>query len=781
MTTRWFGARIPRSEDSRLVTGRGTYVDDVRVPGTLHAAFLRSPFAAARIKSIDVSRARTLPGVHLVLTGFDAPVLRNPCPLLIPNPQLQHPKTQVPLATEVVRHVGEPVACVVADSRYEAEDALELIEVDWEPLPAVHYLEQAAQPDAPRVHADLADNVAAHMVQQSGDFAAAAAAADHVLKLRLYMDRGTASSMETRGLIAWVDPGGALQVYDSTQAPIPIRNFMAAMLGLPQSKVRVVAPDVGGGFGPKVMMMYPEEVVVPYAALQLGRPVKWIEDRRENFGATTQERDQLHEVEVAFNRDGEIVGLKTVYLHDQGAYCPYGLQNPLITGTTLPGPYRLRNYHMEFRMLYTHKPFVTPYRGAGRPHGVYVMERCIDALARHLGADPNDVRRRNFIQPEEFPYDFGLTYQDGAPLRYDSGNYPEMLRMLLEMIEYDQFKREDQPRYRAAGRCVGIGVAPYVEGSGIGPFEGVRVTVEPSGKVMAATSVGTQGQGHYTSFAQIIADQLGVTPRDVFLTTGDTDKFNWGTGTFASRAAVVAGTAAHLAAAAVREKALEVASRILEAAPEDLELADGQVRVRGVPARAVSLGQVAARAMPLRGTLPSVDYTPGLEAIRYFAPSVGTFASGAHAAIIEIDPETGDMKVLRYCVVHDCGNVINPMIVEGQVHGGVAQGLGGVFYEKLVFDENGQCLTSTYMDYLLPTAREVPEIETDHLETPSPLNPLGMKGAGEAGVIPVAAMMAEAIDDALDHLGTEKITEMPLNPARLRAIIAAAGALPQAR
>lgn len=771
MATRYFGARVKRSEDPRLLTGRGTYVDDIQPPGVLHAALLRSPHAHARILSIETSRAAALPGVVAVYTHADLPPsLAEPLPKLIPHPSLIHHKTHYALTPVKVRYVGEPVAFVVAESRYIAEDALDLIEVEYDPLPAVVDLEAAVQPDGPRVHEDMNGNVCAHYTQRVGNVTDAFAKAAHVFTQRFIVDRGTAAPMECRGVVAqWDARTRQLVVWDSTQAPIPIRNGLARLLDLPQANVRVIAPDIGGGFGPKIMMFYPEEVLVPHAAMRLGRPVKWIEDRRENFMAMNQERLQIHDAAIAVDEQGRILGVKTVFLYDSGAYIPYGLTVPIVASTTLPGPYKIPNYHCEFKAVFTNKTIVSPYRGAGRPHGVFVMERLMDRVARELGIDRVELRRRNLIQPDEFPYDVGLIYQDNAPLIYDSGNYPAVLTRALEMIGYDRWP-EEKARYRREGRRVGLGVACYVEGSGIGPYEGCRVTVEPTGKVYAATSVGTQGQGHFTSFAQIVADALAVPVENVVITTGDSGAFGWGTGTFASRAAVVAGNAVALAAQAVRDKALKVAATKLEASVEDLELAEGRVFVRGVPSKSLTLGEIALAANPLRGTIPEEWEQPGLEASRYFAPPRGTFAAGTHAAILEVDVQTGMVKILKYVVVHDCGRVINPMILEGQIRGGVAQGIGGAFYEKLVYDESGQLLTQTFMDYLLPTAMEVPEIEIDHIETPSPLNPLGVKGAGEAGVIPVPAVFAQAIDEALSDWKIY-ITEMPLSPNRLLELI----------
>jgi aerobic carbon-monoxide dehydrogenase large subunit len=773
MSTRYTGARIPRNEDPLLLQGRGLFVDDVRLPGMAHAAVLRSPHAHARIRRIDTGRARATPGVVAIFTHADLGTLNGPLPKLIPHPALMHHKTQYALAPDAVRYAGEAVAFVVADSRYAAEDALDLITVEYDPRPAVATLEGAVAPGAPLVHEDIGTNIAARYTQRVGDVEQAWAEAPHRFRERLVIDRGASCPMETRGVAAsWDARAGRLEVWDSTQAPIPIRNGLAAMFGLLQQHVRVVAPDVGGGFGPKIMMFYPEEILVPWAAMRLGRPVKWIEDRRENFVATNQEREQIHEAEIAVDVDGRIRGVRTVFLYDAGAYIPYGLIVPIVAGTTLPGPYRIPNYHCEFAAVFTNKTPVSPYRGAGRPHGVFVMERLLDRVARETGLDRAEVRRCNLIQPDEFPYDVGLIYQDNAPLRYDSGNYPACLDRALEVIRYAEWPAR-QRAYRAEGRCLGLGVACYVEGTGIGPYEGCRITVEPSGTVFVATGVGTQGQGHMTAFAQIVADALGVTPRDVAVHTGDTGLFHWGTGTFASRAAVVAGNAVALAAQAVRDKVRVVAAGLLEAPAEEIALEGGRVFVRGVPARSLSLGDVAIAANPLRFAMPAEWEGPGLEAIRYFTPAQGTFSNGVHACVVEVDPETGMLTVPRYAVVHDCGRVINPLILDGQIHGGVAQGLGGVFWEKLAYDGQAQPLSTTFMDYLVPTSAEVPPLEVEHLETPSPLNPLGVKGAGEAGVIPVAAALAQAIEDALAPLGV-RVAEMPLSPNRLRQLIAEA-------
>jgi aerobic carbon-monoxide dehydrogenase large subunit len=792
VTTRTIGARIRRNEDPRLLRGRASFVDDVNPAGVLHAACLRSPHAHARLRGIDASRARALPGVHLVLTAADLGELNQPGPLLIPHPTLTHARMQRPLARDEVRYVGETIAFVVAENRYVAEDAAELIDVEWETLPVVTDVEAALAPGAPLVHVDVPANRAARFPQVVGDPDGVFHRAPHVLRERLAIERSCGSPIEGRGIVAEPDRRtGVLRVWDSTQAPLPIKNGLARMFGLPEFQVEVIAPDVGGGFGTKIMLFYPEEILVPFAALRLDRPVKWTEDRREHLIAANQERGQVHEVEVAVDGEARILGLRDRFVHDAGAYTPYGIVVPIITATQLPGPYRLRHYAVEFEVAYTNKVPASPYRGAGRPHGVFVMERIIGLIARELGLEPAEVRRRNFIQPDEFPWDVGLTFQDGGPTRYDSGDYPAGLAMALERAGATDF-RARQAEARGSGRHLGLGIGCYVEGTGIGPYEGAHVRVEPSGTVLVATGLTTQGQGHGTTFAQIAAEVLGCDPRAVTVVTGDTRKFNWGAGTYASRALVTSGNAIHVAARKVRDKALRIAAELLEAAQEDLEIADGRVRVKGAPGKELTLGALATVANPIRyaygqeaaeaalrlvkprtGAVLAEGEEPGLEAFGYYAPAQSTFASGCHVAIVEVDPITGKVNILRYVAQHDCGTIVNPAVVEGQIHGGVAQGIGGALYERIIYDDAGQPLTTTYMDFMMPTAMEIPEIEIVHLETPSPLNPLGIKGAGEAGAIPGPALLAEAIEDALRPFGVQ-IREMPLAPDRIRGLVEAA-------
>jgi CO/xanthine dehydrogenase Mo-binding subunit len=689
-----------------------------------------------------------------------------PAPLLVPPPPIAglvfHARTHTPLVRGKVRYAGEPIVMIVADSRYTAEDAVRDVIVDIDPLEAIGDLERALAPAAPRVHEDLESNAAAHVVQRKGDYATARAHADAIVARRLSYDRGAAAAIENRSVVAsWDRQSEELTIWDTTQAPIPIRNGLAARLGLLESRVRVVAPFVGGGFGPKIMMFYPEELLVPWASMRLGRPVKWTEDRQENFYATTQERGQLHNAEMALTRDGRILGVKDTFLFDTGAYDPYGLTIPINTQCTLLGPYDIPNYDSTFTAVFTNRTIVTPVRGAGRQHGVFVSERLLDIAARELGIDRVEIRRRNLLTPDRFPHNHEIMFQDSAPLVYDSGDYLPALEQAVAAIGYG-----DQPKVTADGKRVGVGIACYVEGTGIGPYEGARVTVEPSGVVRVATGVGTQGQGHYTAFAQVVADVLGVAVENVQVVTGDTREFQWGTGTFASRGAAVAGSACHAAAMAVREKIFALAGPLLGVGRDELALADGRAFVRDEPARVLGLGELAARANPLRGAVrPGTE--PGLESTAYFGPDRGSTASGVHAMVVEVDVETAMVEIKRYLVVHDCGRIINPLLVEGQIHGGVAHGIGNAFYEQLVYDEQSQLLNASFMDYLLPTAAEVPPIETAHRETPSPFNPLGLKGVGEAGCIPTGAAFAQAIEDAL----SVEVLEIPLSPDRLFHLI----------
>ncbi len=783
MTTRLFGERVERREDTRLLVGKGQYTDDFESDAA-HAAFVRSDYAHARIVDIDVSGALDVDGVHAVYTYDDLEgKFAEPLPLIIPHEAIADGRTQYALARDEVRYVGETIAMVVARDRYIAEDAAGAIVVKYEPLPVVADIEDANARDAPLVHRDRADNVVAKVAEEHGDVDAGFAASSHIFEWRLEIERSAATPLEGRGVVARFDEEGGLLVHDSTQAPTGIRAGLSRLLDLDINRVHVVAPDVGGGFGVKVIQFYPEEVMVPLAARLLGMPVKWTEDRREHFIGSTHERKQVHHVRVGASDEGKILALETSFLHDSGAYCPYGLIIPIISAAQLPGPYRLDNYRYDFTALFTNRVATSPYRGAGRPHGAFVMERIMDRVAVELGIDRAEIRRRNFIQPDEFPYDVGITFQDGGPTVYDSGNYPAGLDVLLEAIDYDGFE-DRRAAARAEGRTLGLGIACYVEGTGIGPYEGAAIDVQVDGTVTVATGLSSQGQGHQTILAQIAADELGVPIERIQVTTGDTRRLGWGVGTFASRTAVVSGNAVHKAAVAVRKQAAELTARILEVDPEDLEFVDGAIEVVGSPGRGIQLGQLAAMANPLRYAfgeesaeaalltrrmyasqeVPLPDgTTPGLNATEYYSPASGVFGSGMHAAEVEIDAATCNVRILRYVVQHDCGRIINPTIVDGQMYGGIAQGIGGALYERMAYDDQGQLQNASFMDFLMPYATEVPAPELLHTETPSPNNSLGIKGVGEAGTIPVAAAIANAVSDAIGM----PIDTMPISPSDL--------------
>ena len=774
MSRALFGVRVERREDLPLLTGQGSYTDDLKRPGMLHAAVLRSPHAHAKIRSIAVSAARALAGVAAVFTHADLGAAGKEIPLLQPNPLLVA-RTQLLLAHDEVRYVGEPVAFVVGDDRYVTEDALELIEVAYEPLAVAADAEGALEDGAPLVYPEIANNLASRFTLGFGDATEVFGRADLVLRQRFKTHRGAGQAMECRVVLAEYDRrANRITMWSATQAPHLIGRLASQMLGMEEWQLRVIAPhDVGGGFGPKAIF-YPEEGLVPFAARALGRPVKWTEDRHEHFLSTNQERDQYHDAEMALTREGKVLGFRDTVVFDTGAYVPWGIVEPWITATTIPGPYKLSAFQVDMQVVYTHKVPVTPVRGAGRPQAVFVMERMMDLAARELQLDPAEIRQRNFIQPEEMPYPMGLVYRDGAQVTYDSGDYPACLRKAQDLIGYDQFRRE-QSRARLEGRYIGVGIGAYVEGTGLGPYEGAIVQIESSGKVLVTTGATPQGQGHVTTMAQIAAHELGINVDDVTVITGDTGAIPFGIGTFASRVAVNAGNSIALAAREVREKALTIAANLLEANKDDLELAQGSVFVRGAPARSISLGALALTAAGARPgyTLPP-GVQPGLQATHYFSPSQAAYASGTHVITVEVDVRTGDVKILDYAVAHDCGRMINPMIVEGQVQGGVAHGIGNSFYEELIYDNNGQLLTASFMDYLLPTAKEVPTAKIAHMEVVCPLNPLGVKGVGEGGTIPSAAAFAGAVENALAPFNVT-VKEVPLSPEKVRKLLREAG------
>jgi len=760
---RLFGARVRRREDARLITGRGRYVADVAHPDLLHVAVHRSPHAHARIGHIDATAARRRPGVVHVLVPAAVAALGR-LPLLVPHASLIAPACPEILPQEIVSYAGQAVALVVAESAAQAEDALDALRVEYEPLPAVASLDDALGADGPRVHPG--GNVASRFVQRVGDPAGELARAPVVLRERFHLHRGAGMAMETRAIAArWDGDLGQVTAWSTTQAPQILRRLLARYLGVPEHAVRVVTQDIGGGFGPKAIV-YAEDILVPFLARALGRPVRFVETRREHLLSVTQERDQWHDVELGLTREGKIVAVRDSFVHDCGAFVSWGVIVPILTSVSVPGPYRVPNYEVTLTALYTNRVPVTPVRGAGRPQAVFVMERMLDLAAARLGIDRIVLRERNLIQPDEFPYDVGLTSRDNGPRRYDSGNYPECLRRVAAAVGASGFEAERE-RARLAGRAIGLGYAMFVEDTGLGPYEGIRVRVDPAGRVFVFSGTSSQGQAHETTLAQIVADGLSTPLEQIIVVPGDTAGIPYGVGTFASRVGVLASTSAAHAAAEVRKKALAIAADHLEAAPEDLALEDGRISVRGAPSRGLALGDVAAIATaPRPGYALPGAMDPGLEASGYVHVPQSTYSNGAHAAVVEVEPETGTVRILRYVAVDDCGTMINPLVVEGQIHGGIAHGIGNALHEEIVYDATGQLVTGSLMDYALPRAADVPTFEVGHVVTPSPLNPLGVKGAGEGGTLPAPAAIANAVADALRPLGVT-ITEMPLTRERL--------------
>lgn len=765
------GASVRRTEDPRLLRGEAAFVDDIRVPGLLHMAILRSPHAHARVLSVDVSAARQLPGVVDAFSARDLGAEPPAIPALFSLEEF-HPAPQYPLATDRVRFVGEPVAVVVAESRAVAEDALELVEVDYEPLEAVVDASAAIQPGAPVLHDNAPDNVAARQVYETGDVDAAFAAADRVIRERLDMQRYTGIPLETRGVVATRDAvTGELTVWNSTQWPHTVRTLLAGMLGVPARAVRVISPDIGGGFGVKADFNA-EDYLVPLAATRIGRPVKWIEDRNEHFLSIAHSREQIHEVEIALRHDGTILGLRARHITDCGAYQrPLGVINASLAATSLGGVYRVPNYRVEAVCASTNKSPASPYRGAGAPEATFARERLLDIVARELGIDRAELRRRNLLPPEELPFDTGLASLEAAVV-LDSGDFPAALDRALEMIDYAGFAARQQAA-REEGRLIGLGICVYHQITGPGPFEGGSVRVDPTGEVSIVSGAAPMGQGTATMLAQIAADELQVPHESIKVVFGDTGRLPFGMGTYASRNAVMAGTAVVLAARKVRQKAEELAAHLLEADPADLVLEDGAFSVKGVPASSVTWAQVATAASP-GGSRPT-GMEPDLESVQYFENLAAPYSYGIHVAEAEVDPHTGYTTVTRYVVVNDAGTIVNPRNAEGQIAGGVAQGLGGALMEELVYGPDGQPQSTSFMDYLIPGSLDVPDIEVGHLESPSPLNPLGVKGMGEGGAIGSHAAVANAVADAIEHLGV-RITRTPLKPATVWELLHAAGA-----
>jgi carbon-monoxide dehydrogenase large subunit len=765
-----FGRPVPRIEDDALLRGRARFVDDLHFPDMLEAAFLRSPHAHAAIGGIDTSAAAALPGVVAVLIMDDLRPLLTHDRLVVamPSPNYRFDVHRPVLARDEVVHVGEPIAVVIAISRYVAEDALALIEVDYDPLPVIADCRQALAADAPRVHAAIPHNLVAAFDTSYGDTERAFAEAAHVVDGRFWLHRGGSHSMECRGVVARHDTlEDRLTVWSSTQTPNVAQRLLCDLLARDSNSIRVVAPDVGGGFGPK-LVFYPEEVVVAAAALRLGRPVKWIEDRREHFVSTTQERDQYWDMAMALDAEGNILGIRGSLLHDHGAYTARGLNVAQASAITVPLAYNVPAYALDTKLVLTNKVPVTPIRGAGQPQATFVMERLLDQAARKIGLDRAEIRRRNLVRADQMPCRKPMKLRGGTFVVLDSGDYPEAQRMVLERAGWESF-RARQLEARANGRRIGIGLANYVEGTGRGPFEPVRVRIAANGRILVASSATAMGQGTKTMLAQVVAEQLGGSMDNIQVTAGDTAAMNLGFGGFNSRQAVMAGSSAHAAAVKVREKAIKAASYLLECAPDDLDIVGTDIRVKGTD-RKIGLGEVARTLEGIAGFKLPGDLDPGLEATEQVIVHDMAFSSGSAVAEVEVDIETGQVHVTNFLLAHDCGTMINPMLVDGQVIGGIAHGISNALFEWMGFDENAQPLTNNYGEYLLVTATEMPPIEIMHRQSPSPLNQLGVKGVGESGVIPTPAVIISAIENALEEFDV-RVTQAPVSPMDLLALI----------
>ena len=765
------GAAVPRLEDAALLRGEGRFVDDLSFPGMLHAAFARSPHAHAAIRGIDKTAAAVLPGVQAVLTLADLRLHLRYERLVVAHPSqsYQQERNRPALAGDEAVHVGEPVAIVVADDRYIAEDAVALLAVDYEPLPAAADCRAALAPGAPKVHKGAPHNLLAEFTMGYGDTDQAFAGGARVFSESLWMHRGGSHSIECRGAVAVPDPiEDRITLWCSTQMPHAALRVLVDMLGRDENRLRVVTPDLGGGFGPK-LVSYPEDVAVCVAALDTGRPVKWIEDRREHFIATTQERDQYWEVEIAVDDEARIRGVRGTMIHDHGAYTARGVNLAHNSAETVTLPYEVPAYRMNVRLALTNKVAVTPVRGAGHPQGTFVMERLLDRVARELKLDRAEVRRRNLVPAARMPCAKPLKTRGGMQVVLDSGDYPKCQEEACARAGWSGF-RARQEAARREGRYLGIGLANFVKGTGRGPFEGVTVRIGPSGKVHVYSGATAMGQGTRTMLAQIVAEQLGGDMEIVTVTTGDTAAIPIGIGTSNSRSTVTAGSSAHLAAKKVRQKALKVAALLLKAAEQDLEIVGGEVRVKGAPGMKVGLGRIAHTVAGTPGYALPAEVEPGMEATEYFVVDDMAYANGTAVAEVEVDVETGAVRILRYVVAHDCGRIIHPLIVDGQILGGVAHGIGNALYEWMGYDENAQPVTTNLGEYLLVTATEMPPVEIIHHESPSPLNPLGVKGVGECGVVPAPAAIQSAIEDALSPFGV-RVTKTPLFPADIVALI----------
>jgi carbon-monoxide dehydrogenase large subunit len=777
MTIAARGESVKRREDHRLITGTGTYVDDVRLPGVMHVAFVRSPHAHALIRSIDASAAAAAPGVHRIFTGAELQEQLGSLPIGWDLPNQKSPP-HPPLAFEKVRYVGDAVAAIVADTPFAAQDALELVKVEYEPLDAVVDGEKATEKGAPQLHDDVPNNISFEWEVHSADqgYDDAAKEADVVIKQRMINQRLIPNAMETRGVVADFNDGTEqITIWTSTQIPHLVRLLFSATTGHPEHKVRVIAPDVGGAFGSK-LYLYAEEVTLGMIAKNLKRPVKWIESRQENYIATTHGRDHIADVEICGNRDGTITGFKVHVYANLGAYLStFAAGIPTILyGLLLSGVYKVPHVSCVVTGVFTNTTPVDAYRGAGRPEATFVIERLVDMFAAEIGRDPVAVRRKNFLPA----FKNGRTVATGVT--YDSGNYRATLNRALEMFDYPAFRKE-QREARRNGRLIGVGFSTYIEISGLAPsavaaslgagaglWESSTVRIHPTGTVTVYTGTASSGQGHETTFAQIASDELGVPYDDIEIVHGDTDKQPFGTGTFGSRSLAVGGQALMMSLAKVKEKAIKIAAHQMNVEPDQVRMRDGTFTVEDIPESQMTFAEVAGEAYSAINLPP--DTEPGLEAVSFYDPENFTWPFGCHICVIEVNPDTGESKILRYVAVDDIGEVVNPMIVDGLLHGGIAQGIGQAMQERAVYSDDGQLLSGSMLDYAVPTAEDMPMFETDRTVTPSPVNDLGAKGVGEAGTIAATPAIVNAAVDALKHLGIRHI-DMPLQSEKMWRII----------
>jgi aerobic carbon-monoxide dehydrogenase large subunit len=778
----YVGQPLPRPEDRRFIQGAATYIDDIELPGMVFAAFVRSPHAHARVKSVKVDAALDHPKGLCVLTGAEAVKVSRPMPVYSYEPAQKIETPAYPcLAAERVRFVSEPVAVVAAADRYSADDVAELVDVDYEPLPVIMDPELSMKPSAMKLHDNLDNNIGLQLVRQGGDVKAAFAEADGVLRKRFRMHRHTGAPIEPRGIVASFNAGqNSLTVYASTQIPHIFKTHLSEILDFPESGIRVIAPDLGGGFGNKLQVA-PEYVAVCLLSMKLGRPVKWIETRRESLAGFIHARDQILDAEIGYKKDGTLLGISCNIIVDAGAYLDARISGPTLgAGLWITGPYRLKGFHCDMRVVMTNKCPYAAYRGFGSTKGVFVIERGVDLIAAELGMDRAEIRRKNLIQPEELPY------KTASGLVYDSGDYEEALDRALKAVDYESLKAQ-QVKLRKEGRHIGIGLAMAVEGAGWNTYTAamvrpyvptqdystVTIRMNVSGRVTIYIGDASMGTSHAVTAAQVAADAIGVKLEDIDVVEGDTAVTPYDSGTRAARFAGVVIPGIEKTAKALRAKVARVSAHLLEAAPEDIEIKNGEAFVRGMPSKTVTLQRIAQVAFAEVWSLPP-DIPPGMEATEsYRAPRDSicvTWPYSVHMPVVEVDVETGMTKVLKYVIVHDCGTEINPLVVEGQAVGGTVQGIGGVLFEELVYDENGQLLTSTFMDYLLPTACEVPNFDVIHMATPAPQTPGGYKGMGEGGAVYSYAAVISAVADAIEYLGVE-VTSTPLSPKRIRQML----------